>query len=168
MHSRNIGTFIEQAKKHGIPTVVDPKKENFLAYQGTTLFKPNLKELREGLNIKDIHLNKLEEIQDAILHLEKTLNNRSTMVTLSERGVILSDQGEFIHRPAHLRNISDVSGAGDTVIAVASLCVALGLDATMVAELSNLAGGLVCEKRGVIPIDPHVLKTESIRIFSDK
>ena len=75
------------------------------------------------------------------------------MVTLSEAGVFIMNEAGHYHIPAHVRNISDVSGAGDTVISVASLCIAAGMQPQEIASLSNLAGGLVCEEVGVVPIN---------------
>jgi D-glycero-beta-D-manno-heptose-7-phosphate kinase len=165
LHSHNISKFIEIARSNNKPTVVDPKKDNFLEYCNTTLFKPNLKELKEGLNKSEDQLVHLEDIQKALIELENHLKANHIMVTLSERGVLIGNSKHFDHCPAHIRNIADVSGAGDTVIAVASLCVALGLEPRIIAELSNLAGGLVCEKRGVVPINKEQLKEEAFKIF---
>ena len=67
--------------------------------------------------------------------------------------------------PAHIRNIADVSGAGDTVIAVATLCLALKLETKIIASLSNLAGGLVCEDVGAVPIDKEKLINEAIKLL---
>lgn len=164
LHKGNIEKFIAKANELGVPTVVDPKKSNFKEYKNTKLFKPNLKEMREGLNIEESNIDSLDDIEKAIAILENEMHNEHTLVTLSERGVIISDKGSFYRKPAHLRNIADVSGAGDTVIAVASLCVALNLHPTYIAELSNLAGGLVCEKRGVVPIDKEVLLSEALKL----
>ncbi len=163
LHKGNISKFIEKARSMGIPTVVDPKKSNFKEYKNTSLFKPNLKEMREGLNLEESLLNSLDDIENAISILEGEMKNERTLVTLSERGVIISDNGDYVRKPAHLRNIADVSGAGDTVIAVASLCVALNLPASQIAGLSNLAGGLVCEKRGVVPVDKDILLIEAVK-----
>jgi rfaE bifunctional protein kinase chain/domain len=164
LHKGNIQKFISKANALGIPTVVDPKKANFKEYKNTRLFKPNLKEMREGLNLEYANIDSLDDIEKAIDTLELEMQNQHTLVTLSERGVIISDNGNYYRKPAHLRNIADVSGAGDTVIAVASLCVALDLHPSDIAELSNLAGGLVCEKRGVVPIDKEVLFMEATKI----
>lgn len=164
LHKGNIEKFIARANELGVPTVVDPKKSNFKEYKNTRLFKPNLKEMREGLNIEESNIDSLDDIEKAISILENEMHNEHTLVTLSERGVIISDKGSFYRKPAHLRNIADVSGAGDTVIAVASLCVALNLHPSYIAELSNLAGGLVCEKRGVVPIDKEVLLSEALKL----
>jgi len=164
LHKGNIEKFITKANELGVPTVVDPKKSNFKEYRNTQLFKPNLKEMTEGLNVEKSDIDSLDDIEKAITILENEMGNERTLVTLSERGVIISDKGSFYRKPAHLRNIADVSGAGDTVIAVASLCVALDLHPSHIAELSNLAGGLVCEKRGVVPVDKDLLLSEALKL----
>lgn len=152
-----------KAKEAGIPVCVDPKKENFFAYEGVTLFKPNFKELVEGVKV-DLRKDDQKGIIDAITQLEQRLNNAMTLVTLSENGLVIKngDSVEFI--AAHPREILDVSGAGDSVISVASLCLALDADARTIALLSNLAGGLVCEKVGVVPIERSRLFEEAIKL----
>lgn len=144
-----------------IPTTVDPKKRNFLHYHNVSLFKPNLKELREGLNI-EINPKELIQINDAINLLNNHLSNTITFITLSEYGVYISNQNKQHHEKAHVRNISDVSGAGDTVISVATLCLALKQPIETIAALSNLAGGIVCEKVGVVPINKDELLAEAL------
>ena len=163
LHAKNIEKFISKANNSNKPTIVDPKKSNFLAYKKTTLFKPNLKEIKEGLNIEN-NLESIEEVLEAVSLLENKLNNQISMVTLSERGVLIKQGKEHFIIPAHIRNIADVSGAGDTVVSVAALCLALNTDIKTLAELSNLAGGLVCEKTGVVPIDKEALLGEAKRI----
>lgn len=154
-----IGGIIALAKEYKIPTTVDPKKDNFLAFKGVTLFKPNLKELKEGVGI-DCSFHKRDLFDQAVTSLEKNLGNEITFVTLSEHGVYIKDQQRNYHTPAHVRNIADVSGAGDTVISVATLCLITELSIESIAELSNLAGGLVCEKSGVVSIEPDQLIQE--------
>nr|WP_294861605.1 bifunctional ADP-heptose synthase [uncultured Fluviicola sp.] len=154
-----ISGIIALAKKYEIPTTVDPKKDNFLAYKGVTLFKPNLKELKEGVGI-DCSFQKRDLFDQAIDLLEENLGNEITFVTLSEYGVYIKDRERKFHTPAHVRNIADVSGAGDTVISVATLCMTAELSIESIAELSNLAGGLVCEKSGVVSIEPDQLIQE--------
>lgn len=151
--------IIELAKKHAIPTTVDPKKDNFLAYKGVTLFKPNMKELKEGVGI-DCSFQKRALFDQAVELLEQHLQNEITFVTLSEYGVYIKNGDRKHHAPAHVRTIADVSGAGDTVISVATLCLTADLSVESIAELSNLAGGLVCEKSGVVSIDPDQLIQE--------
>jgi D-glycero-beta-D-manno-heptose-7-phosphate kinase len=148
------------AKRLNIQTVVDPKKRNFLHYQRATLFKPNLKELKEGLKL-DFSKEDMDALQEAVKMLKERLQLEHALVTLSEKGVYLDSPTEKHHIPAHIRNISDVSGAGDTVVSVAGLCLALGLPPKIIAEIANLAGGLVCEYVGVVPIDKNKLLAEA-------
>jgi len=155
-----IQQIVLKAKQEGIITVVDPKKRNFLNYKGVTLFKPNLKELREGLKV-DINLKNPGELESAVARLQQVLNAEKVMVTLSEHGVFMQSKNENKIIPAHIRNIADVSGAGDTVISTAALCLATGLDDFKTAAIANLAGGLVCEHVGVVPIDKEQLFEEA-------
>lgn len=158
-----IKQIITFCRVHGVPVTVDPKKNNFKAYKHATLFKPNLKELREGLKIEMPEVNK-ENLDKAIALLNEKIEVDQALITLSERGVYINTaQGSKII-PAHIRNIADVSGAGDTVIAVASLCLALGMEPEFTAQLANLAGGLVCEQIGVVPINKNLLEDEALRL----
>ena len=153
------------ANDKNIPVGVDPKKKNFLSYKNVTFFKPNLKELREGLGIstKD---ESIDEIANAIDSLHKELNCKYIMTTLSERGVLIKDYetNTYHHLPAHIRKIADVSGAGDTVLSVAMLCLVCKQEAYKIAALSNLAGGLVCEELGAVSINKERLFAESKKI----
>ncbi len=155
-----IQSIMAEAQKRGIPTAVDPKKQHFLSYKHATLFKPNLKEIRDALpfDVKP----QLASLQQATAFLNDQLQNRFTMITLSDKGLFLNDsntEGAKIH-PTQPRNIADVSGAGDTVISVASLCLAIGLDNDTLAQLSNLAGSQVCEVAGVVPVNRAQLQRE--------
>lgn len=151
------------AQQANVPVAVDPKKRHFLSYRGATLFKPNLKELREGLKM-DIDPTDLDSIREAVARLEQNLGNRLSMLTMSEHGAYIHGEGEEHHAKAHPRKIVDVSGAGDTVIAVAALALAQGLSPRDVVELSNLAGGLVCEEVGVVPVDQERFRRECERL----
>ena len=164
LHSKNIELLIQKCVVKGIPTIVDPKKANFLAYKNVTLFKPNLKEIKEGLKI-ETDLSEQSNLNDAISELMSSLNNEFTLVTLSERGVVITGKSETHHIPAHIRTIADVSGAGDTVVSIAALCLSAKTDAKTLAELSNLAGGLVCEITGVVPINKEQLLAEAIKVL---
>ncbi|MBC5993433.1 bifunctional heptose 7-phosphate kinase/heptose 1-phosphate adenyltransferase [Pontibacter cellulosilyticus] len=159
----NIKRFIELANEQSIPSVVDPKKKNFLSFVGCTLFKPNLKELREGLKV-DFADENLHAFESAVATLQKSLQTEQVLVTLSERGVFIADGNEKTYIEAHRRAISDVSGAGDTVISIAALCMALGTSPQFLAGLSNLGGGLVCEQVGVVPVDKKRLFEEAKHI----
>lgn len=142
-----------------IPTVVDPKKKNFNHYLDVTLFKPNLKELKEGTK-ESFSIQNKQQFETICKNLIGKMNIKYLFVTLSENGVMITDGNEFNYIPAHFRKIADVSGAGDTVISVASLCLALNLPIKQIATISNLAGGLVCEEVGVIPINKILLANE--------
>ncbi|MDX1627814.1 MAG: bifunctional ADP-heptose synthase [Fulvivirga sp.] len=155
-----INKTVKLADSHNIPTVVDPKKRHFMNYKGVTLFKPNLKELREGLKL-DFEKNDQQAISSAVEMLIDRLKCDGALITLSERGIFINYQSETHLIPAHMREISDVSGAGDTVISLAAVGVALKLNPYLVAALSNLAGGLVCEHVGVVPIDKDDLFREA-------
>jgi rfaE bifunctional protein kinase chain/domain len=157
---------IERAKTAGIPVAVDPKKENFFAYRGVDLFKPNLKELREGLKI-DLTAGDHAAVSAALEQLEQRLGNAASLLTLSEHGMVARRGTEEVFLPAHKREIADVSGAGDTVIAVAALCLARRVSLSLLAALSNLAGGLVCEYVGVVPIDRAQLLSEAERTLRE-
>jgi len=171
-----IQQVIGWAEKRQIPTAVDPKKRNFLHYRGATLFKPNLKELREGLLAEDLALHKEkhetsmsteEAVVQAASRLKQLMAVNSVFITLSEKGVFIdaayagSPDTHFI--PAHLREIADVSGAGDTVISIAALALALKLPPKTLAALANLGGGIVCEHTGVVPIEKNKLFAEARR-----
>ncbi|KAA9332459.1 D-glycero-beta-D-manno-heptose-7-phosphate kinase [Hymenobacter busanensis] len=160
LNADRIGRFIALARQKGIPTVVDPKKRNFLAYRGCTLFKPNLKELREGLKLEFADGDNAG-LEHAVQQLRTHLSPDMVLVTLSERGVFCDAATGPIYLPAHVRAISDVSGAGDTVISIAALCVALNLAPAAMAGLANLGGGLVCEQVGVVPIEKQLLLAEA-------
>jgi D-glycero-beta-D-manno-heptose-7-phosphate kinase len=154
------------AGKKKIPVAVDPKKRNFNSYKNVTLLKPNLKELREGMKL-DIEKFDINEIKNAAKKLSSTHSIETILITLSEQGAFVYNKKEQKHVPAHIRNIADVSGAGDTVISVAALCLALDLSPGTTAALANLAGGIVCEKVGVVPIEKKELIKEvnGLRLF---
>ncbi len=166
-----INNIIKRAIKDEIPIVADPKLKNFYSFQNITLFKPNLKELKEGLKYYDENFS-IDTHSNLILEFQKKQKIDMLLLTLSEKGVFISykdkQKGEYLnkHLPAHFRAIADVSGAGDTVISVAALCVAMKINPVLTAAISNLAGGLVCEKVGVVPIEKVILEKETIKLYS--
>ncbi len=162
---RVIEQVITWANERNIPTTVDPKKDNFLAYKNVTLFKPNLKELKEGLGI-DIKAPLQASLCEANQLLYNQLNQKLCLITLSENGVFIASENDNSLFPAHKRDIADVSGAGDTVISVATLCLIAGCPPQEIAKLSNLAGGLVCEEVGVVPIDRNKWYQEATKLIS--
>ena len=160
-----ITSVIDYCNAKGIPTAVDPKQKNFLAYKNCTLFKPNLKEVKEGLKITigDITVQNMDKMHTA---LNENLHNAISFITLSEHGVYFSDGKDRKLIPTHIRNISDVSGAGDTVIAVASLVYASSKNMLLAAEISNIAGGMVCELVGTAPINKNDLAAEVMKLLT--
>jgi D-glycero-beta-D-manno-heptose-7-phosphate kinase len=139
-----------------IPTLVDPKKRNFSHYRNAALFKPNFKELTEGLNL-DIDKTDYAAVHAAARELQEKAGFSMVMITLSEHGMLVSSGNDYQVVPTQARDVADVSGAGDTVIAMASLCLAIRMNIGSMAVLANLAAGLVCEKVGVVPIEKEWL-----------
>ena len=161
-----IRNVVELAKSNNILISADPKNRNFNHYQQVDLFKPNFKEFKEGLKLTSDKTD-MEELKSVSEKFKKENQIGLLFITLSELGVFLTNGVKQNYYPAQVRDIADVSGAGDTVIATASLCLAIGLPTPFMAQLSNLAGGLVCEKLGVVPIDPEQLKKEAKKIQID-
>lgn len=160
---------VNLASSKNIPLAVDPKQKNFLSYKNVTLFKPNLKEINEGLNLS-VTGEDIQQVEAAVTQLQTILNADIIMNTLSENGVFIrwkeNDTYKSSHLNAHIRNIADVSGAGDTVISVAALCLAEGLNPEDLTAVANLAGGLVCEEVGVVPIDKNRLHDEVVNALT--
>ncbi len=154
-----IQSVISEAIKRQIPTAVDPKFHNFWAYKGVTLFKPNLKEIRSQLPFSIS--TSLPDLQKAADFINKKLNNQATVITLSEKGLFVMEGENSKIFPTQARSIADVCGAGDTVISVLALGLATSQASLYeIAQLANLAGGQVCEKVGVVPVDKEQLMTE--------
>ena len=159
-----IAKVAELAAKYRIPVTADPKHRNFLAFKNITLFKPNLKELTEGLGMEVVPKG-IDELRLAAQQVHRRQQVDLVMITLSEDGIFISRRNKddsFVVDllPAHRRSIADVSGAGDTVISVATLGLAAGMNDLDVAALSNLAGGQVCEYVGVVPVNREKLLHE--------
>ena len=160
LNEKNIQRIINEANKKNIPVTADPKKENFHHYYGLSLFKPNLKELKEGLNLDFNFENERNAFETAVQKLRTAVPHEVSLITLSEHGVYICDNSKKVHIEAHKREITDVSGAGDTVIAVATLCLLSEAPLEAIAQISNIAGGMVCEKPGVVSISFEELKKE--------
>lgn len=162
-----IKIVISICKEHGIITAVDPKRKNFLEYKQVDIFKPNLKEVKDALNLlfANVNLDLLQNIHCELLNL---LHHQISFITLSEKGVFYQQGNQSAIIPSHLRNIADVSGAGDTVIAVASLVYAATKDVRLMAEIANIAGGLVCEEVGTVAINKEKLLNECELLLSNK
>ncbi len=152
-----IRLLTDAANQSGIPVLVDPKFRNFTAYHHTAVFKPNLKELNEALG-KRLGKDDLAGLESACRSFMAQQGHKGMLLTLSELGVLwVAAESESTHISAHQRAVADVSGAGDTVIALMALGLAGGLSGAQSAWIANLGGGLVCEEVGVAPIRPERL-----------
>ncbi len=145
---------IRAAREADVPVLVDPKTPDLSKYSGATVVCPNLHELSlaTGVVVSDVEgLLRAGEAQ------RREHDLRYLAVTMSERGIrLLSDAGDF-HSPARAREVFDVSGAGDTVIATMAASLAAGLEVETAVELANLAAGIVVGKVGTAPIAHHEL-----------
>ncbi len=159
-----INKIISFCKENKIVTTVDPKRKNFFSYKGVDIFKPNLKEVKEGLNMLFDEVNELT-LKNIHNELYQLLQHRISLITLSEKGVYIQKGNYAKIVPSQMRNIADVSGAGDTVIAVASLVYAATKDIALAAEMANLAGGLVCEQVGTAAVNKEKFLCECTELF---
>lgn len=162
---RVIKEVINLCREKSVLTAVDPKRKHFFSYTGVNIFKPNLKEVKEGLNLLDesvsvILMDKIHE------QLHEKLNHEISFITLSEHGAYFNNGQQQKLIPSHRRNIADVSGAGDTVIAVASLVYAATKDIELMGEIANIAGGLVCEEVGTVAIRRDRLYEECLQLLA--
>lgn len=154
--------IVDLANAKGIITCVDPKKNNFRSYRNVTLFKPNFKEFVEGLK-EEVNKEDFDKITLLARTFLSDYNINEMLITLSEKGMMLISRDDKLHTPAVVRNISDVSGAGDTVISTFALAMAAGVSKREQIEIANLAGGLVCEEVGVVPVNKTKLQQEYLR-----
>jgi D-beta-D-heptose 7-phosphate kinase/D-beta-D-heptose 1-phosphate adenosyltransferase len=146
--------IIDAARAKGIPVLVDPKSADFARYRGATTVCPNLGELSTALG-GDGH--DLEALLNAAEGMVKELDLEFLTATLGEKGIALVRPGNRMVAQAVARQVFDVSGAGDTVIAVLALCLASGLKPETAVELANVAAGIVVGKVGTVPVEKHEL-----------
>ena len=159
-----ISDLISEANKRGIPIIVDPKKDNFLEYKNCDIFKPNLKEIKEGMEIS--FNEKIDsELENVTFKLKKKLNAKGILLTLSSDGICINSDEGFVHTQAYGGPVVDVSGAGDTVISVASLLLSEKVSYEDISKISCLAGGIVCQKVGVVPINKKELISKALQII---
>lgn len=142
---RLINEILNRAKHRNIPVFVDPKKDNFFEYKNVTLFKPNLREINWALP----SLNYREAAQTILDQLKCKLS----VITLSEKGIYTKSADSENHSPSLVKNVVDVCGAGDTVIAILSLTYLSKCNMIQMTYLANLAAANVCRKTGVLPIE---------------
>lgn len=161
-----IKNIIALCNTHNIICTADPKRKNFFAFKNVTLFKPNLKEVKESLHILSEEVN--EKMLSAIhQQLKEKLHHSISLITLSDKGIFYENETGSKIIPSHLRNVADVSGAGDTVIAVASLIYTATKNIHLTAEIANIAGGMVCEVVGTATIDKQNLLEECKQLLTN-
>jgi len=160
-----INKIISLANKRNIPTIVDPKKHNFLSYKNCTLFKPNLIEIKEGLNTNP-DINNFEEVEKTTSKLRELISAKAILLTLSNKGIFLNTKNGSKLKKSTTENVIDVSGAGDTVVSVATICLACNISFDELSVLANIAGGIVCEKVGVVPISNQELLERAKKVLN--
>ena len=156
-----IKKILEIAKDAGVKVLVDPKFENFFAYEGVTLFKPNLRELAEATSM---NVSNIDEIRVALSELKQRLNCKNIMVTMGKDGVGLLDcNNNFFTLPAFVRIVNDPAGAGDTVISVMASAIASGSSIKDAMTVANYGGGIICEKVGIQTVSLEELQASIMR-----
>lgn len=156
-----IREILEVARRSDLMVLVDPKFDNFFAYEGVTVFKPNLREAAEAMAMR---VSNAEEVEAAARALRNRLKCRNVMVTLGKDGVALVDDADgYATLPAFVRVVNDPAGAGDTVISVMASAMAAGGSAREAMAIANYGGGLICEKVGIQPVTPTELQAAILR-----
>lgn len=147
-------SLIAAARQLGIPVLVDPKGVDYARYKGATTISPNRGELARATRMEPDDLDALLTAAEAMV---SDLELEFMTATLSEKGIALVRPGNRTIAPAQARQVFDVSGAGDTVIAVLALCLASGLQPETAVQLANVAAGIVVGKVGTVPVEKHEL-----------
>jgi D-beta-D-heptose 7-phosphate kinase/D-beta-D-heptose 1-phosphate adenosyltransferase len=156
-------TIIETAKAKAIPVIVDPKGDDFSKYQGATVLKPNLKEAYAAAKLSP---------EAPLEHVAETLLKKASvdllMITRSEAGISLfSREGQKWDFPVRSKEVKDVTGAGDTVLAMVSVALANKLEMTDATQLANIAAGIAIERLGCARIDLSDLATRLLEFDVD-
>jgi len=150
-----ITQIINLAHEFSKPITIDPKYNNFFEYRDVTVFKPNRKEVEEVLGIRLKDENAIAEAGKIILD---KLHARNVLLTLGENGMTLFESdGSVSSVETMARKVSDVSGAGDTVISTLTMALAGNANIREAATIANFAGGIVCRYVGIVPIDKNEL-----------
>ena len=158
-----IRKIIDKCNELNIPTLVDPKVKNYWEYKNVSLFKPNFKELNNNAESKILS----SDINGISLEVKKQrlkLNAKELIVTLSENGIFFQNEKIEFHIPVYIKNIVDVSGAGDCVIAILALLHHSILDKKQIISLANLCGGLACKKVGVASLEKEEIIEQANRL----
>ncbi len=145
-------------REHGCAVLVDPKRRDLTAYRGATVVKPNLGELSRAAGLS-LTANDLEAVANAARPLVRAAELESIVVTMGDRGMLLVDaDGTVQHVPAVRRAVSDVTGAGDTSMAVMATTLAAGATRRQAAELANVAAGLAVGEVGAVAVEPSAIR----------
>ena len=147
-------SIINEASKFGLPVLVDPKHRDFSRYQGATTICPNLRELSAATREPIADIDRLLAAGQAQLGL---LGMDFMVVTMGEKGIVVLRKDSRLHAPAVIRQVYDVSGAGDTVIAVLALAMACDVEIETAIRLANMAAGIVVNKVGTVPLQREEL-----------
>ena len=153
-------SVIEAARRRGVPVLVDPKDKSFAKYSGATTICPNLSELSQATGIDR---DNLPDLVSAGKRLVQETRIEFMTVTMSEKGILVLRSASSFHSQARAREVFDVSGAGDTVIATLAVCLARAVDAESAVNLANVAAGIVVGKTGTAPISRSELVAELTR-----
>jgi rfaE bifunctional protein kinase chain/domain len=159
-----IREIIDKCNELNIPTLVDPKIKNYWEYKNVSLFKPNLKELNNNAE-SEILATDLKRISLEVKKQRLKLNAKEIIVTLSENGIFFQNEKIEFHLPVYVKDIVDVSGAGDCVIAILALVYQSKLSKQQLISLANLCGGLACEKVGVANLEKEKIIEQANRLI---
>lgn len=159
--------IITLAKKKKIPVTVDPKVENFKKYKHITCMTPNTKEAIDGMNAQHQGIKTDEDIARLGKKILKLLQSQSVLITRGEKGMTIIEKNKITHIPTRAKEVYDVTGAGDTVIATMTLALAAKWKLVEAAEIANFAAGIVVGKVGTATVTvDEIIKT--IKIFNKK
>ena len=147
--------IIEHCNLHNIPVIVDPKGNDWEKYSRASYITPNLAELNDAVQYGVP--NEDEAVKKAASKIRRKYKIKNLIVTRSERGLSLIGARNSTHIPTYAQEVFDVSGAGDTVIAVLGAALASGLDASDASYLANMAAGVVVGKVGTYAISRQEL-----------
>ena len=151
IHSEIISETIAIAAEKGIPVAVDPRQKNFFAYTGATLFKPGIEELEKHFDIR-LSTKSETELGELMVGLDQKIGAKSYLISLDDGDIFFHSNSISKVFPTHHTGVADMSGVGNAIISVAGLSLTLGLKEEAVAELSNIAAGIVAKFSGVVPI----------------
>jgi len=150
-----IDAVMAVASERSIPVFVDPKRRHFFDFTSCTLFKPNRKEAADAL---DVPIKTDEDVRRAGAMLMEKLSCQNVLITLGSEGMMLFERsGDVSSVPTRAKNVADVSGAGDTVIATLGAMVAAGASMREAAALANVAAGCVVAEPGIVAITANTL-----------